>query len=77
MLFVGQLPFLVHDHQAISSFPLIIEYVTALAKCHGAEVNSPVPPANAENVAWCAHIESHLGDLVVSTRFTPLMIHRL
>jgi hypothetical protein len=67
----GQLPFLVHDEQVVVSFPSIIKYVVGLGN------SDPLayPNANldgslgqlekAQKQAWCAHVNSDLGDLVV------------
>lgn len=69
VLLAGQLPFLTHLHHTISSLPSIFKYASAQHSSDTAR--SPNLDANlsasekAQQVAWCAHAESNLGDLVV------------
>ncbi|KAF8892459.1 outer mitochondrial membrane transport complex protein-domain-containing protein [Infundibulicybe gibba] len=66
----GQLPFLVHEQQSISTLGPIIKFIAGLKK--GGSENTPIttsdaflsPRERAQKFAWCAHVESHFGDLV-------------
>jgi len=61
---LGQFPFLVHEERSIPTFALIAKYV---AKLEGVNLDVSLNHTEkSQKVAWCAHIESHLGDLVVS-----------
>jgi sorting and assembly machinery component 37 len=67
----GQLPFLTHEHRVISPLPSIVKYVATVTK-HGSRGNTVVDPDSglnniekAQRVAWYAHGESNLGDLLV------------
>jgi sorting and assembly machinery component 37 len=63
----GQLPFLVHEERIIPTFALIAKYVAGL-KDFGTSTNLDASLNNTDQsrkVAWCAHVESNLGDLVV------------
>jgi len=69
----GQLPFLTHLHSTISPLPSILKYISA---CFPSEkLLAPNPDSylsaseKSQQVAWCAHVEANLGDLVVSTFF--------
>jgi hypothetical protein len=71
---IGQLPFLIHENRTVSSLPLIIKYVSALkstTRSDQSETNSHSDTTREagkpESVAWTAHVELNLGDLVVST----------
>jgi len=66
---LGQLPFLNHEHHVISPLPLIMKYLSALksaTKSDRADKRSNQGTEQAADVAWRAHVESHLGDVVVS-----------
>ncbi|KAG6814531.1 hypothetical protein H0H92_000057 [Tricholoma furcatifolium] len=65
----GQLPFLVHEQHTLSSLRSIIKYVAGLKIIENARSKPgfSVPLSSieqAKTTAWCAHVESHLGDLV-------------
>lgn len=65
----GQLPFLVHEQHTVSTFGLITKYVAELKDVNNANSNLDASLDNTERsqtVAWCAHVESNLGDIVVS-----------
>jgi len=73
----GQLPFLVHGLEVITSFSSIVRYVAGLATTE----TSAFPHANTEKAlsatersqrnAWIAHAEANLGDLVASAMYSP------
>lgn len=70
----GQLPFLTHGQHIISSFTSIVKYIAGLKNTD----NNSYPNANldlslnhlqkSQKVAWCAHVESNMGNLVVSIK---------
>lgn len=68
----GQLPFLVHEQYAVASYPSIVKYISGLQTADfktypRADLDAPLShKEKAQKVAWHAHAESHLGDLVVS-----------
>lgn len=72
----GQLPFLVHDEQVVVSFPSIIKYVVGLGNSDpltypNANLDGPLEQLEkAQKQAWCAHVNSDLGDLVYHTLYS-------
>ncbi|KAG0699643.1 outer mitochondrial membrane transport complex protein-domain-containing protein [Suillus ampliporus] len=65
----GKLPFLTHGHAAVSSLPAIISFVSSLAKSTtlpgASDLDASLSaPQRAKRTAWCAHVETHIGDLV-------------
>lgn len=72
VLWLGQLPFLVHEQHTVGSFPSIVKYVSGLRNSDpktypNANLDANLSPREkAQRIAWLAHAESHLGDLVVS-----------
>jgi sorting and assembly machinery component 37 len=77
--FVGQLPYLSHGHHTVAPLSSIVKYVAALTPATvppvTADRSEPAFSADidallstterARRIAWTAHIESALGDLVV------------
>jgi len=75
----GQLPFLTHGHHVVSSLPSIVRYLTSLKTLVtqegenylsggiDAELNAS---EKSQCVAWRAHVESNLGDLVAHTFYS-------
>lgn len=67
----GKLPFLTHGHAVMSSLPTIISFVSSLAKPTASGARdldaSPSAQQRAKQTAWCSHVESNIGDLVVSS----------
>lgn len=65
----GQLPFLTHLHHTISSLPSIFKYVSAqhlFDTTRSPNLDAVLSTSEkAQQVAWCAHVESNLGNLVV------------
>ena len=79
----GQLPYLSHGHHTVAPLSSIVKYVaaltpTAVPPVTGADGSEPAFSADvdallstterARRIAWVAHIESALGDLVVRCR---------
>lgn len=63
----GQLPFLTHEGRTIPTFALIVKYVAGLKDVGAANLDASLNnPEQSRKVAWCAHVESNLGDLVVN-----------
>ncbi|KAF4615516.1 hypothetical protein D9613_002752 [Agrocybe pediades] len=66
----GQLPFLVHDQHVSTSFESIVKYVSGLResdyeKYEHANLDITLNATQrSKRVAWFAHAESHLADLV-------------
>ncbi|KDQ33461.1 hypothetical protein PLEOSDRAFT_20363 [Pleurotus ostreatus PC15] len=64
----GQLPYLSHETQIVSTFPSIVKYVSKLKKVDG--VNIPdldsvlSPMERATSVAWISHVSTNMGDIV-------------
>ncbi|KAF7969276.1 hypothetical protein HWV62_27803 [Athelia sp. TMB] len=64
----GQLPFISHLHHTVSSLSSIVKYISSR---HPTEL-SPTPNLDvflnasqkSQHFAWCAHVESNLGDLL-------------
>jgi len=67
----GQLPFLTHLHNTISALPSILKYISACLpseKLPAPDLDSYLSASEkSQQVAWCAHVEANLGDLVVCT----------
>lgn len=60
---LGQLPFLLHEQVSVSSFTSIVKYISRIKD---ADLDQDLSPRErAQRTAWYAHVESHLGDLVV------------
>ncbi|KAF7964461.1 hypothetical protein HWV62_7413, partial [Athelia sp. TMB] len=65
----GQLPFISHLHHTVSSLSSIVKYISSR---HPTEL-SPTPNLDvflnasqkSQHFAWCAHVESNLGDLLL------------
>lgn len=74
ILNIGQLPCLTHDHHVVVLLPSIIKYVSKLgARTTGEFANTDLDQdlsssQRSQGIAWSAHAEAHLGDLVVSLR---------
>ena len=72
----GQLPFLTHLHNIISPLPSILKYISAclpLEKLPAPDLDSYLSASEkSQQVAWCAHVEANLGDLVVCTSLSFL-----
>jgi hypothetical protein len=81
--FVGQLPYLSHGHHTVAPLSSIVKYVAALTPARVpvvTEAEGPEPAFSADvdallsiterakRMAWIAHMESALGDLVVGCR---------
>jgi sorting and assembly machinery component 37 len=81
--FVGQLPYLSHGHHTVAPLSSIVKYVAALSPVTVplvAEADGHEPAFSADvdallstterarRIAWIAHVESALGDLVVRCR---------
>ncbi len=72
ILNIGQLPCLTHDHHVVVLIPSIIKYVSKLsARKSGEFANTDLDQdlgisQRSQGIAWSAHAEVHLGDLVVS-----------
>ncbi|KAF8623482.1 hypothetical protein AX15_006265 [Amanita polypyramis BW_CC] len=66
----GQLPFLTHDRHVVVLLPSIIKYVSNLDGRKGGEFTGTDLDQDLSNshksqrIAWSAHVEAHLGDLV-------------
>ncbi|KAF8350573.1 hypothetical protein F5887DRAFT_939941 [Amanita rubescens] len=66
----GQLPCLTHDHHVVVLIPSIIKYVSKLGAWKNDEfANTDLDQdlgnsQRSQGVAWSAHAEAHLGDLV-------------
>ncbi|KAJ8496758.1 hypothetical protein ONZ45_g12331 [Pleurotus djamor] len=66
----GQLPYIVHDAQTVSTFPSIVKYVSKV-KAPKTERQRPLdldlallPLERAQSSAWLAHVSARMGDLV-------------
>lgn len=60
---LGQLPFLLHEQFSVSSFTSIVKYISRIKD---ADMDLDLAPKErAQRTAWYAHVEAHLGDLVV------------
>lgn len=67
----GQLPFLTHEGRTIPTFALIVKYVAGLKDVGAANLDASLNnPEQSRKVAWCAHVESNLGDLVYHTLYS-------
>ncbi|EIN07269.1 hypothetical protein PUNSTDRAFT_104876 [Punctularia strigosozonata HHB-11173 SS5] len=81
----GVFPYVTHDKRVVSSLALIVKYVSALPesslRSNGEDKDadayirpdldkSLVNGEKARKVAWCAHVESQLGDLVAHMLFS-------
>ncbi|KAA1469451.1 hypothetical protein DENSPDRAFT_864175 [Dentipellis sp. KUC8613] len=79
----GQLPYLTHGHQCIAPLPAILKYVNGLTAESLAHENSNSEhmfsadldlllstAERARRTAWCAHVESALGDLLAHTFYS-------
>ena len=91
--FIGQLPYLSHGHHTVAPLSSIVKYVAALTPATVPPVtedDGPEPAFSADvdallstterarRIAWIAHVESALGDLVVRCRlpeFHIVVIH--
>jgi sorting and assembly machinery component 37 len=65
---LGQLPFLLHERFSVASFTSIVKYMSGLKDADKTYPNldgNLSPAERAQRTAWYAHVESHLGDLVV------------
>jgi len=61
----AQFPFLVHGERTIPTFALIIKYVASLKDIRTGSLDASLGHARkSQEVAWCAHVESNLGDVV-------------
>ncbi|KJA27465.1 hypothetical protein HYPSUDRAFT_179521 [Hypholoma sublateritium FD-334 SS-4] len=66
----GQLPCLVHEQYAVALYPSIVKYISGLQTADfktypRADLDASLShKEKAQKVAWHAHAESHLGDLV-------------
>lgn len=87
----GQLPYLSHGHHTVAPLSSIVKYVAALTPAAvppvtGVDGSEPAFSADvdallstterARRIAWIAHIESALGDLVVRCRRLHKFQHR-
>jgi hypothetical protein len=64
---LGQFPFLIHEERTIPTFALITKYVAELKDVGAANLDASLNNSEkSRKVAWCAHVESNLGDLVVN-----------
>ncbi|KAG6860933.1 hypothetical protein C0995_005888 [Termitomyces sp. Mi166 len=66
---LGHLPYLVHGQHTVSSLGSIIKYVAGLkaAEPTRSSLNLDLSLSSTEksqSVAWCAHVESNIGDIV-------------
>ncbi|KAG6918117.1 hypothetical protein DXG01_016305 [Tephrocybe rancida] len=66
---IGQLPYLTHEQHTVSSLGSIIKYVAGLkvADATRSSFNLDLSLSGTEKsqtTAWCAHVESNLGDIV-------------
>lgn len=71
MVLVDQLPILRHDQNNVSSLPSIIKYICDLPVGSFPNANLDVflnSTQKPQKTAWTAHVESDLGNLVVSIR---------
>jgi len=72
---LGQLPFLLHERLSVASFTAIVKYISGLRDAGHASypnLDGRLSPAEkAKRTAWYAHVESHLGDLVVCHSHSP------
>ncbi|EAU88816.1 hypothetical protein CC1G_01189 [Coprinopsis cinerea okayama7 len=72
----GQLPFLVHGTEVVTSFASILKYVSGLAETEGNKYPNAntdkhlSPKERSQRNAWLAHVEANLGDLVASTFYS-------
>ncbi|KAF8643848.1 hypothetical protein AX16_008865 [Volvariella volvacea WC 439] len=61
----GQLPFLTHEEQVVTSFPAIVKYIASLKRTKNANLDSPLSAAQkGQSTAWCSFVQSKIGDLV-------------
>ncbi|KNZ78430.1 Metaxin-1 [Termitomyces sp. J132] len=65
----GHLPYLVHEHHTVTSLGSIIKYITGLKATGPTRSSSNLDSSlsgteKAQSIAWCAHVESNLGDIV-------------
>jgi sorting and assembly machinery component 37 len=73
----GQLPCLIHDHHIVVLLPSIIKYVSHLSERKNggfadADLDRGLSSSQrSQGIAWSAHAEAHLGDLVVSVYMVP------
>ncbi|KAG5354042.1 hypothetical protein C0989_009739 [Termitomyces sp. Mn162] len=63
------LPYLVHEHHTVTSLGSIIKYITGLKATGPTRSSSNLDSSlsgteKAQSIAWCAHVESNLGDIV-------------
>ena len=69
---LGLLPFVTYEHHRVASFPAIVKFVSSLkwkptfAAEKSEDSSRQDSLGSSESVAWCAHVESNMGDLVVS-----------
>jgi sorting and assembly machinery component 37 len=70
----GQLPFLTHEHRVVSPLSSIVRYIASLKtvtrdgveKNVNADLDAQLSSLEkAQRVAWYAHIEANVGDLLV------------
>ena len=73
----GQMPYLAHGHHFVAPLSSILKYVAALnpaslpheedaGELFSVDLDVLLSPVErAKKTAWCAHVESNLGDLVV------------
>jgi sorting and assembly machinery component 37 len=89
--FLGQLPYLSHGHHTVAPLSSIVKYVAALTPAtvppvtdgderepaFSADVDALLSTTErARRIAWIAHVESALGDLVVRCRQSAQVPHR-
>jgi hypothetical protein len=67
----GKLPFFTHGHAAVSFFLTIIYFASSLAKSTTSGARDLDASLSAEQrgkrTAWCSHVETNIGDLMVSS----------
>lgn len=67
----GSLPYLTHGLASITSFFGISKYIATLranSSPDDREEGFLTPKQRAQQAAWLAYVEAHLGDLVVRTK---------
>jgi len=66
----GQFPFIIHEDRVIPTFALIATYVATLKDVDTANLDASLDiTEKSRKVAWYAHVESNLGDLVHHTLY--------
>src|ERR1700710_2327387 len=65
-----KLPFLTHGNAAVSFFPTVISFASSPAKSTTTGARDLDASLSAEQrgkrTAWCSHVETNIGDLMVS-----------